>query len=675
MVMKTRHWERYLAPHPRRCTPVAFGNDPDRNQIAGVLAREICQRRRRRLDSATLPADLRQRPTAVDHGTFFPPCRAEHAAREGGRAKDPSYGRTDSLPSSPHPRDTGAKHFFEVPLQRAFEIYKTALSSVAGTARTVQGPSMSASPGKIQVVGIAEVPSSTPGAGATHPAHEKVFVLRFLQARNPSWCRETMFARFDAKVSWFDELEPAFGAKGWFFEGEYDRFRQQSGKLGSSGQQYPLDVKMRANLSMQSARLKEDGEGGEEGASNDAGTSHEGLGSSVGLGGRSTGSSASGDVDVVEAGVGAPDVLLTKRGQVGLRESSKGLRGVEAALDQHGLTSCADDLDIVGSVEGRVAGEREGARCNTSDVGLGNVSLGNVGVRVAEGVGKDGEHVGHGLVDVAAAERLEVPVGLDRGDGRVVGHVGVVGGVLEVGGHSTTEGDGEDAVGSRVAIVFIESEEDEGPVGVEVGVVEQSGQEVAGEVGEEGGGGVVTVVDHIGRDEGPLRERGCVDVDGEVVEVAVVERTGLVAGDVVHDGARVVLADVVGVVGGARGDVVLGGVVESGEAVVGHVLLVAGVGDGLACLAAVVEEVEEGGDVGGDVVEGVVGEAPEITGDRGDVVGLRRVGDGVVVVKENALREESLHGGGGDSGLVVGVLEPDLDDAVEGLAGDDLVLG
>ncbi len=59
-----------------------------------------------------------------------------------------------------------------------------------------------------------------------------------------------MFARFDAKVSWFDELEPAFGAKEWFFEREYDRIRQQSGKLGSSGQQYPLDVKMRASLSM-----------------------------------------------------------------------------------------------------------------------------------------------------------------------------------------------------------------------------------------------------------------------------------------------------------------------------------------------------------------------------------------------------------------------------------------
>lgn len=109
---------------------------------------------------------------------------------------------------------------------------------------------MSASPGKIQVVGIAEVPSPTPGAGATQPEHEKVFVLRFLQARSPSWCRETMFARFDANASWFDELVPAFSAKEWFFEREYERIRRQSGKLGSSGQQYPLDDKMRADLSM-----------------------------------------------------------------------------------------------------------------------------------------------------------------------------------------------------------------------------------------------------------------------------------------------------------------------------------------------------------------------------------------------------------------------------------------
>ncbi|UZJ57642.1 hypothetical protein CBS101457_006962 [Exobasidium rhododendri] len=39
-------------------------------------------------------------------------------------------------------RDTGARHVFEVPLARALQIYKEAISAVAGTARTVHGPSV-----------------------------------------------------------------------------------------------------------------------------------------------------------------------------------------------------------------------------------------------------------------------------------------------------------------------------------------------------------------------------------------------------------------------------------------------------------------------------------------------------------------------------------------------------
>ena len=70
-------------------------------------------------------------------------------------------------------RDTGAKPFFEVPLKKAWDIYRKAYSNVSGICRTVRGPSMSASPGKIQLLGVAEVKG------------EKVFVLRFLQCRNP----------------------------------------------------------------------------------------------------------------------------------------------------------------------------------------------------------------------------------------------------------------------------------------------------------------------------------------------------------------------------------------------------------------------------------------------------------------------------------------------------------
>ncbi len=44
-----------------------------------------------------------------------------------------------------------------MPLIRAWEIFKTAFQSVSGLARTVRGPSMSATPGKVQILGVCEI--------------------------------------------------------------------------------------------------------------------------------------------------------------------------------------------------------------------------------------------------------------------------------------------------------------------------------------------------------------------------------------------------------------------------------------------------------------------------------------------------------------------------------------
>jgi KamA family protein len=103
-------------------------------------------------------------------------------------------------------RDTGAKNYFEVPLARALEIFNNAYRRVSGLARTVRGPSMSATPGKVLVVGVAEVHD------------EKVFVLKFLQGRDPAWVGRPFFARFDPEATWLSDLEPAFGEDRFFFE-------------------------------------------------------------------------------------------------------------------------------------------------------------------------------------------------------------------------------------------------------------------------------------------------------------------------------------------------------------------------------------------------------------------------------------------------------------------------
>ncbi len=111
-------------------------------------------------------------------------------------------------------RDTGAREYFEIPLIRAHQIFTEAYSSVSGLARTVRGPSMSSFHGKILISGIAEI------------ANEKVFVLQFLQARNPEWIGRPFFARFDPGACWFDALLPAFGKDKFFFEEEQEKMNR-----------------------------------------------------------------------------------------------------------------------------------------------------------------------------------------------------------------------------------------------------------------------------------------------------------------------------------------------------------------------------------------------------------------------------------------------------------------
>jgi len=106
-------------------------------------------------------------------------------------------------------RDTGAKRYFEVPLARTHEVYQQAIQQVSGLARTVRGPSMSAGPGKVEIQGISEING------------EKVFVLRFIQGRNPDWVQKPFFAQYDPHATWFDDLKPAFGAQKFFFTDEY----------------------------------------------------------------------------------------------------------------------------------------------------------------------------------------------------------------------------------------------------------------------------------------------------------------------------------------------------------------------------------------------------------------------------------------------------------------------
>jgi KamA family protein len=98
-------------------------------------------------------------------------------------------------------RDTGPQGYFAVPLARGYQIFRDAYASVSGLCRTVRGPSMSATPGKVCVDGIVDI------------AGEKAFALHMIQARNPDLVGKPFYARFDPAAIWLSDLEPAFAAR------------------------------------------------------------------------------------------------------------------------------------------------------------------------------------------------------------------------------------------------------------------------------------------------------------------------------------------------------------------------------------------------------------------------------------------------------------------------------
>jgi KamA family protein len=93
-------------------------------------------------------------------------------------------------------RDTGARNYFELPLVDCWNTFREAYSGVSGIARTVRGPSMSAWPGKVHVLGVREV------------GGEQAFVLEYLQCRRPELVKQPFFAKFDPNATWFDQLQP-----------------------------------------------------------------------------------------------------------------------------------------------------------------------------------------------------------------------------------------------------------------------------------------------------------------------------------------------------------------------------------------------------------------------------------------------------------------------------------
>ncbi len=116
-------------------------------------------------------------------------------------------------------RDTGAAQYFEVPLARALDIFNDAHRQISGLGRTVRGPSMSTTPGKVVIDGVANIRG------------QEVFVLKFLQGRDPEWVGHPFLARFDPTATWLDDLVPAFGEPEFFYEASQRKLQRRAHRL------------------------------------------------------------------------------------------------------------------------------------------------------------------------------------------------------------------------------------------------------------------------------------------------------------------------------------------------------------------------------------------------------------------------------------------------------------
>jgi KamA family protein len=108
-------------------------------------------------------------------------------------------------------RNTGAQHYFSIPLVDAWNIFRKAYQSVSGICRNVRGPSMSCLPGKVQLLGVTDVKG------------ENVMVFRMIQGRNPDWAARPFLAKYDEDAIWYTDLQPAFGEEKFYFTDELNQ--------------------------------------------------------------------------------------------------------------------------------------------------------------------------------------------------------------------------------------------------------------------------------------------------------------------------------------------------------------------------------------------------------------------------------------------------------------------
>jgi L-lysine 2,3-aminomutase len=95
-------------------------------------------------------------------------------------------------------RQTGPFDYYSLPLSEVYHIYQEAIRSSASFAKTVTAPVMSASKGKVQIMGTINNPSD----------NEKYFILQYVRHRDHTKTFKPFLMRYDTTSTWVDQLEP-----------------------------------------------------------------------------------------------------------------------------------------------------------------------------------------------------------------------------------------------------------------------------------------------------------------------------------------------------------------------------------------------------------------------------------------------------------------------------------
>ena len=111
-------------------------------------------------------------------------------------------------------RPTGEHHYFTAPLADISKIFSKVFRSLASINRPSRHITMTSSAGKTSLMGTTEING------------EKVFALKFNEARNMEWMDSVYFAKYDEQENTIEKLKP-YGADKYFYEDELNEIENK----------------------------------------------------------------------------------------------------------------------------------------------------------------------------------------------------------------------------------------------------------------------------------------------------------------------------------------------------------------------------------------------------------------------------------------------------------------